>query len=82
MCCARGSSLCSKGELQGDTVHRDAYNQHVVISQRQRRLFNLGGPERLSRADMAFTVANIWGYSTAAIEVSIVHSCCTAHCVL
>jgi len=33
------------------------------------RLYNLGGPERLSRVEMAETVAKVWGYSTAAIQV-------------
>lgn len=34
------------------------------------RLYNLGGPERLSRVEMAQTVARVWGYSTAAIQVA------------
>lgn len=39
-------------------------------SQPPHRLYNLGGPERLSRVEMAETVAKVWGYSTAAIQVA------------
>lgn len=62
---SRGMGLETFDTKQLDCVHA----MHCVMKLFNCRLFNMGGPERLSRFRMAELVAETWEHSKAAIQV-------------
>jgi len=56
-------------QTEGDKTEDWVYTGVAFYLERGflRRVYNMGGPERLSRVDMAEKVAEAWGYSGDAI---------------